>query len=414
MNILHVLHHSVPSRLDGYAIRSHAILRAQLAAGLRVRALTGSHELRYPAENLVDGIRYLRTPSNSRRIIFGFEQLSRYYALKKRLQDVVMAERPDVIHVHSPVYNGMAALAVARQAQIPLVYEVRALWEDAAADQRRFRPGSLLYRAASSLELHLLRQADAVVTICRGLRDVAVLHGVDPAKIFIAPNGVDTGELRPMPRDPNLAAELGIKEGLVIGFVGSLFSFEGVEDFLDVIPRALATCPKTTFLIVGGGERQEQVARRAAQLAGIARLLYEGAVPHEEIPTYYSLFDCLVYPRRSVRLTEVVTPLKPLEAMAMQKAVIASDVGGHRELIRHGETGLLYKAGSADCLLHALSKVAADGCLRNGLASAGRKYVLEERQWNRIVVNHFAAYERALTSSSESVGLLRQGHRQSS
>lgn len=400
MKVLHVLRHSVPTRLDGYAIRSHAILRAQQSAGVDVCALTGSYKIEYPDEKVIDGVRYLRTAS-TRLNAFGLEQLGRYYVLRKRLREVIADERPDVIHVHSPVYNGLAALAEARRARIPLVYEVRALWEDAAVDQRRFSAGSVLYRASVALESNLLRQADAVVTICDGLKAVVVERGADPRKVFVAPNGVDTGELKPRERDMTLRAALGLADGLVIGFIGSLFSFEGVEDLLDVIPEVLEVCPNLSFLIIGSGERQATVAGRSAELGAGGRLVYRSRVPHNEVPAYYSLIDCLVYPRRSVRLTEVVTPLKPLEAMAMQKAVIGSNVGGHRELIRHGETGILYQAQNRTALSQALCAVASDAGLRTRLAAAGRKYAVEERQWGGIVANHFAAYDSVLAAHEE-------------
>lgn len=396
MKILHVLHHSVPAPIDGYAIRSHAILRAQQAAGLDVCALTGSLKTAYASGDVLDGIRYIRTPAGLRSGLFGFEQLGRYLALKRRLREAIAAERPDVIHVHSPVYNGLAALAVARQAGIPLVYELRALWEDAAADQRKLGTGSFVYRLSSGLETYLLKRADAVVTISNGLKAMAVERGVDPGKIFVVPNGVDTDELAPVPRDGQLATSLGVRSEVVIGFIGSLFSFEGIEDLLESVPGVLAACPNVSFLIVGGGERQAYVAGRASELAASGRFVYRAAVPHSEVRRYYSLLDCLVYPRRSVRLTELVTPLKPLEAMAMEKTVVASDIGGHRELIRHGDTGLLYQAASASSLTQTLCTIATQASLRARLAAAGRKYVQEERRWDRVIQNHLAAYRTAL------------------
>lgn len=396
MKVLHVLHHSVPAPVDGYAIRSHAILCAQQSAGLDVCALTGSLKTDYASEDVIDGVRYLRTPGSAREGVFGYEQLGRYLDLKKRLRRAVAQERPDVIHAHSPVYNGLAALAVAREQRIPFVYELRALWEDAAADQRKFGVGSFVYKLSGALESYLLRRADAVVTLCRGLKDIVSKRGVDPNKIFIAPNGVDTSELGPMSRDGELAASVGLTDGVVIGFIGSLFSFEGVEDLLDVVPAVLEACPKVRFLIVGGGERQAIVAHRSQELNRDGRFIYRTAVPHSEVRSYYSLLDCLVYPRRSTRLTQYVTPLKPLEAMAMNKTVVASDIGGHRELIRDGATGLLYQAGNPSSLAAALCKIATETALRTNLAAAGRQYVLDERQWERVTLNHLAAYETAL------------------
>lgn len=396
MKVLHVLHHSVPAPVDGYAIRSHAILCAQRSAGLDVCALTGSLNARYASEDVIDGVRYLRTPGRARGGVFGYEQFGRYLDLKKQLRHVAAQERPDIIHAHSPVYNGLAALAIARERRIPLVYELRALWEDAAVDQRKFGIGSFVYQLSGALESYLLRSADSVVTLCHGLKDIASKRGVDPDKIFIAPNGVDTGELGPLPRDNELAASLGLTGGVVIGFIGSLFSFEGVEDLLDVVPAVLEACPKVSFLIVGGGEREAIVAQRSHEFSRGGRFIYRTAVPHSQVRRYYSLLDCLVYPRRSTRLTQYVTPLKPLEAMAMEKTVVASDIGGHRELIRDGATGLLYQAGNPSSLAAALCKVATETALRTDLAAAGRRYVLDERQWDRVTRNHLAAYQTAL------------------
>lgn len=409
MKILHVLHHSLPAPLDGYAIRSHAILRAQQCAGASVCALTGSHQPAYPGEEVsIDGIRYLRTPSELSFNTFGYMQISRYRALKKRLRQVMAASRPDVVHVHSPAYNGLATLAAARPAKIPVVYEVRATWEDAAVEKRHFGVRSAVYRAAVSLESHVLKRADAVVTICEGLKGEVLRRGVDPDRVFVAPSGVNTDDFCPSPPDRELAAALGLKEGVVIGFIGSLFSYEGIEDLLDVIPAVLERCPNVSFLIVGGGERQAQVTGRTQELSATGRVVYKTRVTHGEVRGYYSLLDCLVYPRRSVRLTELVTPLKPLEAMAMQKAVVASNIGGHRELISQEQTGLLYEAANPRSLTEALCRVVADSDFRKRLAGTGRRYVMEHRQWNQLTQNHFAAYDKALAgfatpASKESV-----------
>lgn len=394
--ILHVLHHSLPSPLDGYAIRSHAILRAQKQAGMNVLALTGSHQPAYPDEQAtIDGVRYLRTPSGLRFEVFGYVQASRYRALQRRLAGVLKSERPDLIHVHSPAYNGLAAVGVARRAGIPVVYEVRATWEDAAVDKRILGARSLLYRAVVGLETHVFKQADAVVTICNGLKDEVLRRGVNSRKVFVAPSGVQTDSLHPAPPDLELARKLGLKDGLVIAFIGSLFLYEGVEDLLDVIPAVLSREPNVNFLIVGGGERKAQVMARVEQFRATGRVIYVPRVPHDEVRAYYTLADCMVYPRHSVRLTELVTPLKPLEAMAMQKIVIASDIGGHRELIADGQTGMLYPAGEAAALTEVLCRVIADPGLRNRISSTARKYVVENRRWDGLVSNHLAAYDFA-------------------
>jgi len=401
LKVLHVLHHSLPSPLDGYAIRSHSILGAQQAAGLDVVALTGCHDPEYPKDDVViDGVRYHRTPSRSLADVMGIRQLGRYSTLVQRLRAVVGEERPDVIHVHSPAYNGVAALRVARSSNVPLVYEVRATWEDAAVDRNRFGTGSLSYRVSRALESYLLLRADAVVAICEGLRNEVLGRGVSRQRAFVAPNAVNIENFQSIARDESLVGSLGLKTGVVFGFIGSLFGYEGVEDLLEIVPEVLERCPDARFLIVGGGEKQREVAQRVQQWTGSGLVVYRPRVPHTEVRSYYSVMDCMVYPRRSVRLTELVTPLKPLEAMAMGKVVVGSDIGGHRELIADGETGLLYSAGSNGALRDALCRVVTDSNLRSRLSASGHRYVTQHRTWSNSIKGHLSSYEKALSSYS--------------
>src|SRR5580704_748484 len=184
--VLHVLHHSLPFPIDGYAIRAHAILKAQQDAAWNVCALTGSHTPEYEGEeSVIDGVRYLRTPGKARIDRFGFRQIDQYTALVTRLAAVMQTERPDLVHVHSPVYNGLALLRVPRRLRVPAIYEVRATWEDAAVDRRRFGAGSLLYHAARAMESYVFRNVDAVVTICDGLKQEVLRRGINPEKVFV-------------------------------------------------------------------------------------------------------------------------------------------------------------------------------------------------------------------------------------
>lgn len=395
MKVLHVLQHSLPS-LYGYTIRADAILRAQRALGLEVVALTGAVEQAGPGpEEVINGIRYLRTAGTVNGNRAGFREWKLYHLLLERLREVSEREKPDLVHAHSPAYNGLATLAVARELGLPCVYEMRAVWEDAAVDRRKFGAASLFYHGARVLETHVLRRADAVVTICQGLRGEMLDRGLAPEKVFVVPNAVEPDQFQPCPRDTELAASLGWTGGPVFGFIGSLFNYEGVEDLLDGIPPVLERFPAARLLIVGGGEREAQVKERVARWAQSGQVVWRPRVPHNQVRTFYSLVDCFVYPRRSVRLTELVTPLKPLEAMAMEKAVLASDVGGHREMIEHGRTGLLFPAGDISALADLLCRVAAQPELLRDLAWAGRQYVLEQRNWNTVTADYILAYEAA-------------------
>jgi glycogen(starch) synthase len=395
MKILHVLQFSLP-RLYGYSVRSDAILRAQKAHGLQVVALTGAVEdMGRGHQEEINGIRYYRTPSTIKHGLRGLREWKLYRCLLQRLMEVAQIERPDVIHVHSPAYNALAALAVARRRKVPCVYEMRAVWEDAAADRGEVGTASIPYKAAHMLETYVLKRCSAVVTICQGLKQEVLSRGISPDKIVVAPNAVELDSFEPRPCNATLAAELGLNGDPVVAYIGSLFGYEGVEDMLDAVPGVFERIPKTRFLIVGGGERQEAVRQRIVRMSD-PRVQYVPRVPHERVRAFYSVADCLVYPRRSVRLTELVTPLKLLEAMAMEKPVVATDIGGHRELITHQETGLLYRAASATALIETLCRALRDPALLKKLARAGRDYVLAHRTWQVTTARYLPLYESLL------------------
>lgn len=380
----------------GYAIRADGLLRASRHHGCEVAAVTGAAlPGERPEREEINGIQYFRTPPLLVKLPPGAREAWLSRALERRTQAVAADFRPGIIHVHSPAYNGVAALSVARRMRVPLVYEMRALWEDAAADRLGLGPRSVMFRLARAIETRVLRRAGAVITICEGLRREVISRGVPAERVFVVPNGVHTGQFEPSPPDTDLARSLGLGTGPVFGFIGSLFNFEGVEDLLDAAPFVLAQCPGTRFLIVGGGERSEQVAGRVRALAS-RNITYVPGVPHSEVRRYYSVIDCLVYPRRSLRLTELVTPLKPLEAMALGKAVIATDIGGHRELIENGVTGVLYPAGSPAALANTLTTMASNAGLRARLGEAARQHVFAHRDWNAVVQPQFEAYRAVL------------------
>ncbi len=365
--------------------------------GLQVVAMTGAaqDESVVPEEEIA-GVRYYRTSAAGVAKQAGLREWSLYRRLQRRLATVAAIEKPDIIHVHSPAYNGLAALRVAQHLTIPCIYEIRALWEDAAVDRKKMRAGSFAYRASSGLESYVCRHAQAVVTICDGLKREIMSRGIGSEKLFVAPNGVNPESFTPVTRDAELARAIGADGYPVIAFIGSLFNYEGVEDLLGIAPALIQRFPAVRILIVGGGERQAEVRSMVSGL-GFSQIIYRPRVPHSEVQRYYSLADCMVYPRRRNRLTDTVTPLKPLEAMAMKKAVVASDVGGHQELVHHDVTGLLYQAEDSGALLAALERVASDTFLPQRLSEAARAYVLTERTWSRTADAEIEAYRYVLS-----------------
>jgi PEP-CTERM/exosortase A-associated glycosyltransferase len=397
LRVLHVLDHSIPLH-SGYTFRTRAILREQRRLGWQTFHLTSpKHSAPSGPEQDVDGLHFYRTPWQPQglatRPLFGEVALMR--ATARRLAEVAAQVRPHLIQAHSPVLNALPALRVGRRLGIPVVYEVRAFWEDAAVDHGTSREGGLRYRATRALETWALRHADHVTTICEGLKADIVGRGVPEQRVTVIPNAVDIGEFRfGVPADESLRRELGLDGATVVGFIGSFYAYEGLDLLVQALPQVLEARPEARLLLVGGGPR-EQALRAAVRAAGLQdKVVFTGRVPHGEVQRYYSLVDVFAYPRHSMRLTEIVTPLKPLEAMAQGQLLVASDVGGHRELIRDGETGMLFRAGSAPALAEAILRL-LDGRARwPQLRAAGRRFVEEERNWPRSVARYAPVFDR--------------------
>ena len=343
--VLHVLDHSLPLH-SGYTFRTRAILKSLQALGLDVRGVTGlRHAAECPPAESVDGLLFHRSPGAAEGLP-GLREWREVTQFAAGIEKVVKEWRPDILHAHSPALCGQAALRIARKHDIPLVYEIRAFWEDAAVGNGTGREGSVKYRLTRALENRVVEGADAVFTICHGLRDDLIGRGFAPGKIGISPNGVDLSLFgEPIARDETLAAELGIAPGSpVIGFIGSFYDYEGLDDLIAAMPILQQRHPGAKLLLTGGGPIDDDLRAQVAALPNPDCVIFTGRVPHNEVERYYSLVDVLAYPRKRSRLTDLVTPLKPLEAMAQQRLVAASDVGGHAELVEDGKTGVLFPA----------------------------------------------------------------------
>jgi glycosyltransferase involved in cell wall biosynthesis len=193
-------------------------------------------------------------------------------------------------------------------------------------------------------------------------------------------------------RDAALAAELGLAGATVLGFLGSYYAYEGLALAVRAMPRIRARCPDARLLLVGGGPQEAELKRLIGELGLGESAILAGRVPHDQVHRYYGLVDVLLYPRLPMRLTDLVTPLKPLEAMAQGKLLLASDVGGHRELIRNGETGRLFAAGSVEALADAAIELLATRDAWEAQRRAGRAFVERERGWPGIVGRYRGVY----------------------
>ena len=391
--VLHVLDHSLPLH-SGYTFRTRAILKAQQADGLEVLGLTGlRHRAKGPEVEHAEGLTFHRTR--------GVPGLTREWgeiaALTDAIGALVAKWRPDVLHAHSPALCGMAALRAARRYGLPLVYEIRAFWEDAAVGNGTGREGSIRYRLTRKLENRVVAGADAVMTICHGLRDDLIARGFPGGRIGIMPNGVDLAMFGdPPPRDKALAKQLDLGNGPVIGFIGSFYDYEGLDDLIAAMPLLLAERPDARLLLVGGGPVEDALRLKAKASPARKAIRFVGRVPHGEVERYYALCDVMAYPRKASRLTDLVTPLKPLEAMAQGKLVAASSVGGHRELITDGLTGTLFAPDDpADCAA-SLAALLARREDWDAMRAVARAHVAQRHDWARNARRYRDIYQALL------------------
>ncbi len=405
LRVMHVLDHSLPV-VSGYSIRSHAILRAQRHAGIDPVALTSPKQGGADGGDVIDDIEYLRVAGRSDgqlgAPVIGEGRLM--LRLARRVARERVRRQIAVLHAHSPVLNGLPCLWVARRTGVPVVYEVRAPWEDAAVDAGGPTERSPRYHAIRMLEGVMMRRADAVVVISRGLEEEVVSRGVARSKVFHVPNGVDVAAFQPMAADEALLGAHGLEGTVVFGFVGGFNHYEGLDILVRAFAILAARAPQARLLLVGDGVAKAAVCAEVRRLGVAAQVVVTGPVAHADVRRWYSLCDVLVYPRRPSRLTELTTPLKPLEAMAMGKVVVGSDVGGLRELIRAGETGLLVRPGDAAALAHLLADITERLRYRSGLGEAARRWVCSERDWRHVTRGYVPAYQCALQAAGAQTG----------
>jgi glycogen synthase len=398
--VLHVLDHSLPLH-SGYTFRTRAILKAQQGHGLEVRGITGQrHNLEAaagPSPEQADGLTFHRT-SGTPAGLPGLRELGEINALDRAIRALAREWRPDIIHAHSPALCGAAASRAARALDIPFVYEIRAFWEDAAVGNLTGTQGNLKYRLTRALETRVAKQADALFTICAGLKDDLAARGIAPGKIGVMMNGVDLALFgEPVARDDALAASLGLApEAPVIGYIGSFYAYEGVDDLIAAMPLLRQSHPQARLLLVGAGPMAEVWRAAAAALPEPEAVIFTGRVPHSEVERYYSLVDVLAYPRKGQRLTDLVTPLKPLEAMAQRRLVAASSVGGHRELIEDGVTGTLFAPDNPAACAAALARLLDHRAGWDAMRARAEAHVRSHHDWAENAHGYLSVYHLLL------------------
>ncbi len=305
-----------------------------------------------------------------RRVLYNQELLGH---LRQRFEH----HPPDLVYERASLF-GVAGLTFAREAGVPHVLELNAPLSD---EQQRYRRGGALQGLADASEAWMLRHTGAVLAVSTPLAAHVTALGADPARVHVVPNGVDTSRFRPLPDDGGVRARLGLGTGPVIGFVGGLRPWHGVE----MLPRAIAalrrTHPQVHALIVGDGPLRDEVAREVARLGLERHVTLVGAVPHDDIPRFINTFDLAVAPYPDAPHAFYFSPLKVFEYMACGVPVVAANLGQLSEVVRHGDTGLVYDAGNLDALVHACETVLADPAAARRMGTAGAAAVSARHTW---------------------------------
>ncbi|MCH9695853.1 MAG: glycosyltransferase [Gammaproteobacteria bacterium] len=397
MRILHLLDSSAPI-ISGYSSRSRAIVNAQRAAGHEPIVLTSSRQYNDSDVEceVIDDIKYYRSSGPAAQSGIPLMEMHRF---RKRILEVARLEGAEVLHAHSPILTGLPTWLAARQLGLKCVYEMRSLWEDASVESGAISESSLRYKMTRGAETFLMRRVDAVVCICEGLRRDLVSRGLSEEKLFVVPNGVDASRFSRQSPDAETLERFGLNGKVVVGYIGTFFGFEGVTDLVEAIAKLInGGRDDVRGLIVGRGVTYE-ACRAAAERYGLSdKILHPGHVPSEQVEGLYSVIDVLAYPRHKMRITDLVTPLKPLEAMAMEKAVVGSDVGGISELVNDGVTGLTFPAGNVERLAAQIERLVDDEDLRQKFGKQGRDWVETQRDWNFLVRRYDEIYQSLLST----------------
>ena len=389
--VLNILAFSLPYTSVGYATRSHGLAGGIRNAGWDIVPYTRPGfpgdfkkelaDASLPPADTLDGLTYHRIFTPSRN---GMSEEEYLRACADTWEEVISRIRPSVVHAASNYITALPALIAARKQGVPFVYEVRGFWEVT----RTSRDGSFThtprYRHMTFFEQLVCEQADAVITITTPMKEELIRRGLPEEKIAVAFNSVDVERFVPVPRDEALAERLGIAADCpVIGYVGSMVDYEGLEDLLTAAAALKREGQNFRLLLVGDGACSEALRRQAEELELTDIAIMPGRVPHEQVESFYSLVDIAPFPRKPWEVCELVSPLKPFEAMAQQKAVVVSSTAALREIVRHGKTGMIFEKGDVASLRDTLRTLLLDAPLREELGRNARNWVTRERTWNQ-------------------------------
>lgn len=418
LKVLHYVFNGPPIS-SGYNIRTQSIVKAQKKKGISpsvaisVKSLIGNYfkRLNFAPKNMLDGVNYYsahdqligdigfklvsgllinenKITNRLRTELYKVRQnkiLSRYYDfLNFNMGEI------DIVHAHSPSVAFEEAYRIGNLFNKKIIYEVRGFWnlsvESANQDVMK----------AVKDEISACEKADRCIAICKGIADVLIQGGISPQKIDIVPNGVEPEKFASMEKDLSLLKNMKLEGKIIFGYITSVRWFEGIQTVVRAWSKILSEIPNAVFLLVGDGSYLESIKTMVGEYKIQDSFLVLGRIPNEKIAAYYSLLDVFVVPRINVPVSNIVTPLKPLEAMVNGKVVVVSDVSALKEMVIDGETGLFFKADDHDNLADVFIQLAKNRKIRYSLGQRAREWVLANRTWDKLAEQYLEIYNNTL------------------
>lgn len=406
--LCYILHNSLPYSSGGYATRAHGLAQGLRDAGWQVLAYTrpGFPRDAVPhlakadlaLEDIIDNISYNRLLQPSRKDLWAVDYL---IAAADSLTTALRKHSPAVVVAASNYYTALPALIAARRLGIPFYYEVRGFWEVTRLSRDPEYRYDIHFEIQRRMEAAVSAHADGVFTLTEAMQEELETRGVDPKTIYLLPNSCDTDRFKPSPKDQELLADLDIPSTVpVIGYIGTFVGYEGLDDLARACAILKEQGVEFRLLLVGNedvsssstGGIAETITEEAKAAGYQDWLIMPGRVAHQLVPRYYSLIDIAPFPRKPLPVTEMVSPMKPLEAMAMEKAVVVSSVGALEEMVQHQKTGLVFEKGNVGALAATLAYLVENENVRNRLASSARRWVSAERTWAKVAQRLTSAF----------------------
>lgn len=404
--VIYVAHNTLPWNSGGYATRTHGIVSGLDAMGwdLSVASRYGYPYDRWPggdvrvapAEDVIDGMTYHRLLDVGSRTYppHPFDEYTERFAV---CLEAYARERGAAL-LHSGGFYPLAHATerAARRLGVPVIYEVRGLEYLGRVSQRPSFEGTERYRYLVQQEVEAVSRVDRALVITQAIFDEMVRHGVAPEHLRVLPNGVQVDRFSPLERDRLLEAKLGVEGKVVIGYIGSLIHYEGIELLLEAAAKLKTRRRDFHVLVVGDGTSTGSLRDLNAELGTSDVVTFTGRVAHDQVDRYYSLLDISTIPRLPLPICELVSPMKPFEAMAMEKAMLVSDVAALKEIVEDEVTGLTFRKGDAGSYTVQLERLIDDPDLRTRLGKQARDWVVRERDWSVVVRSADEVYRELL------------------